>query len=95
LDKRLSRNFSAGLHYTRHLLTASEVFNPSSVAVAQDSFNRADQSAFEHDRPHRFTGNFAFENSVLKQEAVSFSVALWRFQITCFSLRYGAQFICL
>ena len=44
LDKRLSRGFSAGLHYTwsKFIDTASEIFNPSSgeVAIAQDSFDR-------------------------------------------------------
>lgn len=49
LDKRLSKNFSAGVHYTwsTFIDTASEVFNPSTgeIAVAQDSFNlRADRA---------------------------------------------------
>jgi hypothetical protein len=43
LEKRLSRNFSAGVNYTfsSFIDTASETFNPSNaeVAVAQDSFN--------------------------------------------------------
>jgi len=66
LEKRLSRGFSAGLHYTwsSFIDTASEIFNPSSgeVAVSQDSFNRnADRARSTYDRPHRLTGNFVYE----------------------------------
>jgi hypothetical protein len=66
LDKRLSRGFSAGLHYTwsSFIDTASELFNPSGgeVAVAQDSFNReADRGRSSYDRPHRLSGNFVYE----------------------------------
>ena len=61
LEKRLSRGFSAGVHYTwsSFIDTASEIFNPSSgeVAVPQDSFNiGADKAVSTYDRPHRFTG---------------------------------------
>lgn len=66
MEKRLSRGFSAGLHYTwsSFIDTASEIFNPSSgeVAVSQDSFNRsADRGRSTYDRPHRLTGNFVYE----------------------------------
>jgi hypothetical protein len=66
MEKRLSRGFSAGLHYTwsSFIDTASEIFNPSSgeVAVSQDSFNRSsDRARSTYDRPHRLTGNFVFE----------------------------------
>jgi Carboxypeptidase regulatory-like domain len=66
LDKRLSRGFSTGVHYTwsKFIDTASEIFNPSSgeVAVSQDSFNRgADRAVSTYDRPHRLTGNFVYE----------------------------------
>ena len=66
LEKRLSRGFSAGVHYTysSFIDTASEIFNPSSgeVAVSQDSFNRSnDRARSTYDRPHRFTGNFVYE----------------------------------
>ena len=66
MEKRLSRGFSAGLHYTwsSFIDSASEVFNPSSgeVAVSQDSFNRAaDRGRSTYDRPHRLTGNFVYE----------------------------------
>jgi hypothetical protein len=66
LDKRLSRGFSAGAHFTwsSFIDTASELFNPSGgeVAVAQDSFNpRADRARSTYDRPLRFSGNFVYE----------------------------------
>jgi hypothetical protein len=66
LEKRLSRGFSAGAHYTwsSFIDTASEIFNPSGaeVAVSQDSFNRSTERArSSFDRPHRFTGNFVYE----------------------------------
>jgi hypothetical protein len=66
LEKRLSRGFSGGLHYTwsSFIDLASEVFNPSSgeVAVSQDSFNRStDRGRSAYDRPHRLSGNFLYE----------------------------------
>ncbi|HKR14938.1 MAG TPA: TonB-dependent receptor [Pyrinomonadaceae bacterium] len=66
MEKRLSRGFSAGVHYTwsSFIDTASEIFNPSSgeVAVSQDSFNRStDRGRSTYDRPHRLTGNFVYE----------------------------------
>ena len=65
-DKRLSRGFSAGVHYTwsTFIDDGSEIFNPSTaeVAVAQDSFNRvSDRGRSSYDRPHRLTGNFVYE----------------------------------
>jgi hypothetical protein len=66
LEKRWSRGFSAGAHYTwsAFIDTASEIFNPSGaeVAVSQDSFNRSTERArSSFDRPHRLTGNFVYE----------------------------------
>ncbi|HKY26556.1 MAG TPA: carboxypeptidase regulatory-like domain-containing protein, partial [Pyrinomonadaceae bacterium] len=66
LDKRLSRGFSAGVHFTwsSFIDTASDLFNPSGgeVAVAQDSFNRgADRARSTFDRPLRLSGNFVYE----------------------------------
>jgi carboxypeptidase family protein len=65
-EKRLSRGFSAGVHYTwsSFIDSASEIFNPSSgeVAVSQDSYNRnGDRGRSTYDRPHRLTGNFVYE----------------------------------
>ena len=63
LDKRLSRGFSAGMHFTwsSFIDTASELFNPSGgeVAVAQNSFDlAADRARSTYDRPLRLSGNF-------------------------------------
>ncbi len=65
-EKRLSRGFSGGVHYTwsSFIDQASEIFNPSSgeVAVSQDSFNRStDRARSAYDRPHRLSGNFLYE----------------------------------
>lgn len=67
MERRLSRGFSAGMHYTwsAFIDDASEIFNPSNsgeVAVSQDFFNRrADRGRSTYDRPHRFTTNFVWE----------------------------------
>ncbi len=74
LEKRLSRNFSAGFHYTwsAFIDDASEIFNPQpqgEVAVPQDSFNRrADRARSSYDRPHRFTGNFVYEFPFFREQ---------------------------
>jgi hypothetical protein len=66
LEKRLSRGFSFGLHYTWSSLidTASDIFSPS-VAEAGTSQNpydwNADRGRGSYDRPHRLTGNFVYE----------------------------------
>jgi hypothetical protein len=72
-EQRVSRGFSAGVHYTwsRYLDTASEIFNISNaeVAVAQDSFDlAADKGRSSYDRPHRFTGNFVWELPLLREQ---------------------------
>jgi len=66
LTKRLSNNFSAGLHYTwsTFIDDASDIFSPSvsENSVAQDPFDRrADRARSSYDRPHRLTGNFVYE----------------------------------
>jgi hypothetical protein len=66
LNKRLSRGFSGGLHYTwsSFIDTASEVFNPSGgeIATAQDPRNIAGERArSSYDRPHRLSGDFVYE----------------------------------
>ncbi len=73
LEKRLSRGFSAGAHYTwsSFIDTASEIFNPSGaeVAVSQDSFNRSTERArSSFDRPHRLTGNFVYELPFMRDQ---------------------------
>ncbi len=74
LDKRLSKNFSAGVHYTwsTFIDTASEIFNPQpqgEVATPQDPFNRnADRARSSYDRPHRVTGNVVYEFPLFRDQ---------------------------
>ncbi len=66
-ERRFSRGFTGGAHYTwsSFIDTASEIFNPSArgeVAVSQNSYNRnADRGRSTYDRPHRFSTNFVYE----------------------------------
>lgn len=98
LDKRLSRNFSAGVHYTwsAFIDTASEVFNPSTgeIAVAQDSYNiRADRARSTYDRPHRFTTNAVYELPFFREQQGALGRLLGGFQVTAFlTLQSGAPF---
>jgi Carboxypeptidase regulatory-like domain len=97
-DKRLSKNFSAGIHYTwsAFIDTASEIFNPSSgeVAVAQDSFNiRSDRGRSAYDRPHRLTGNFVYELPIYRAQEGFVGRLLGGWQINSFfTLQSGAPF---
>jgi hypothetical protein len=101
LEKRLSRNFSAGLHYTysSFIDTASEIFNPSTgeVAVAQDPFNlRNDRARSTYDRPHRITGNAVFELPFYQEQKDWKGRVLGGFQLNAFAtLQSGAPFTVL
>jgi hypothetical protein len=98
LDKRLSNNFSAGIHYTwsTFIDDGSEIFNPSSaeVAVAQDSFNRrADRGRSSYDRPHRLTGNFVYELPFYRNQQGFVGKVLGGWQInSLFTFQSGAPF---
>ena len=98
LEKRLSRGFSAGLHYTwsAFIDTQSEIFNVSSaeVAVAQDSFNRrADRGRSSFDRPHRVTGNFVYELPWFREQRGFTGHLLGGWQLNSFfSLQSGSPF---
>jgi hypothetical protein len=99
LEKRLSRNFSMGAHYTwsSFIDGASEVFNPSvagEIAFSQDPFNRAaERGRSTYDRPHRFTINGVFELPMfVSQQGVAGKV-LGGWQISGFlTLQSGAPF---
>lgn len=98
MEKRLSKGFSAGAHYTwsAFIDTASEIFNPSSgeVAVAQDSFNlRADRARSAYDRPHRFTANIVYELPFFRQQEGFVGRVLGGWQVNSFfTLQSGAPF---
>ena len=98
LEKRLSRGFSAGLHYTwsAFIDTQSEIFNVSSgeIAVAQDSYDRrSDRSRSSFDRPHRFTGNAVYELPFFREQkgVVGHLLGGWQLN-TLFSLQSGSPF---
>jgi len=98
LEKRLSRGFSAGLHYTwsAFIDTQSEIFNVSSaeVAVAQDSYNRrSDRGRSSFDRPHRITGNFVYELPWFQEQKGFTGHFLGGWQLNSFfSLQSGSPF---
>ena len=101
LEKRLSRGFSAGLHYTysSFIDTMSEIFNVSSgeIAVAQDSYNRAaDRARSSFDRPHRIAGNFVYELPWFQDQKGTKGLVLggWQFN-SQFSLQSGSPFTAL
>ena len=101
LEKRLSRGFSAGVHYTysSFIDTASETFNPSNaeVAVAQDSFNlEGDRARSSFDRPHRLSGNFVYELPFYRSQKGFAGHILGGFQVNSFfSIQSGAPFTVL
>jgi Carboxypeptidase regulatory-like domain/TonB-dependent Receptor Plug Domain len=100
-EKRLSNNFSAGIHYTwsAYIDTASEVFNPSSgeVAIPQDSFNwRADRGRSSYDRPQRFSANFVYELPFFRQQKGLLNHVLGGWQANAFlTFQSGAPFTVL
>lgn len=102
LEKRLSNNFSFGLHYTwsSFIDTASEIFNPQpqgEVAVPQDSFNRdADRARSSYDRPHRFTTNFVYQLPVFQKQEGFTGRVLGGWQVNGFvTLQSGTPFTVL
>jgi hypothetical protein len=101
LEKRLSRNFSAGINYTfsRFIDSASETFNPSNaeVAVSQDSFNLgAERARSAFDRPHRLSGNFVYELPFFREQNGFVGRALGGFQVNSFfTLQSGTPFTVL
>ena len=98
LEKRLSRGFSAGLHYTwsTFIDTQSEIFNISSgeIAVAQNSYNRReDRARSSFDRPHRLTGNFVFELPFFTEQRGFVGHLLGGWQLNSFfTLQSGSPF---
>lgn len=101
IEKRFSRGFSAGLHYTWSVFmdTASENFNPSTgeIAVAQDSFNLAgDRARSSYDRPHRLTGNFVYELPFYRDQRGFLGHVLGGWQVNSFfTVQSGAPFTVL
>src|SRR5215813_2539242 len=102
LDKRLSRNFSMGMHYTwsSFIDDASEIFNPQpagEIATPQDPFNRrADRARSSYDRPHRFSGNAVYELPFYREQQGLAGHFLGGWQANAFfTLQSGAPFTVL
>ncbi|MBI1745098.1 MAG: TonB-dependent receptor [Acidobacteria bacterium] len=102
VDRRLSRGFSAGAHYTWsvYIDDASEIFNPSvsgEVAVSQDFFNRrADRGRSTYDRPHRFTTNFVWEFPFYRNQAGALGRLLGGWQVNAlWTIQSGPPFTVL
>ena len=100
-EKRLTKGFSAGVHYTwsSFIDTASEIFNPSGaeVAIAQDPFNiGADRARSTYDRPHRLTGNFVYQLPFFKNQKGVAGKVLGGWQANAFfTIQSGAPFTVL
>ena len=102
LDKRLSRNFTAGVHYTwsSFIDTASEIFNPQpqgEVATPQDPYNRnGDRARSSYDRPHRLTGNMVYEFPFYRDQSGVVGHLLGGWQANAFfTLQDGTPFTIL
>jgi hypothetical protein len=98
LTKRLSRNFSAGLHYTWSTLIddVTDVIpaSTSEFARSQNSFDRrADRGRSGYDRPHRLTGNFVYELPFYQHQTRSTGKFFGGWQLNSFfSFQSGAPF---
>jgi Carboxypeptidase regulatory-like domain len=102
LDKRLSRNFSMGTHYTwsAFIDDASEIFNPQpagEIATPQDPYNRrADRARSSYDRPHRFSGNAVYELPFFREQSGVVGHILGGWQANAFfTLQSGTPFTVL
>ena len=98
LTKRLSGNFSAGLHYTWSTLIddVTDVIpaSTSEFSRSQDSFDRrADRARSGYDRPHRLTGNFVYELPFYQHQSGSTGKFFGGWQLNSFfSFQSGAPF---
>jgi hypothetical protein len=99
LEKRLSANFSMGMHYTwsSFIDGASEVFNPSTsgeIAFSQDPYDRhSERARSTYDRPHRFTTNGVFELPMFREQTGVAGKVLGGWQVNGFlTLQSGAPF---
>ena len=89
LEKRLSRGFSFGVHYTwsSFIDTASEIFIPSVAesASSQDPFDRnSDWARSSYDRPHRLSGNIVYELPFFQKQRRLVGKLLGGWQINSF-----------
>ena len=98
LTKRLSSNFSAGLHYTwsTFIDDMTDVL-PASTSESNRSQNpfdrRADRGRSGYDRPHRLTGNFVYELPFYQHQTGSMGKLFGGWQLNSFfTFQSGAPF---
>ncbi|HEY9282696.1 MAG TPA: carboxypeptidase regulatory-like domain-containing protein, partial [Pyrinomonadaceae bacterium] len=98
VEKRLSRGFSAGVHFTwsTFIDTMSEIFNNSAseIALAQEPFNRRlDRGRSSYDRPLRLSGNFVYELPFYQDQRGFVGRVLGGWQLNSFfTFQSGAPF---
>jgi len=102
LEKRLSKNFAMGAHYTwaKFIDYASELFNPnalSDVALPQDSYNRrADRGPSTFDRTHRLSVNGVYEVPFFREQKGFIGKIAGGWQVSPFlTFQTGAPFTVL
>jgi Carboxypeptidase regulatory-like domain/TonB-dependent Receptor Plug Domain len=97
LTRRLSRNFSAGLHYTWSRLiddVTDVIASTAEFTRSQNSFDRrADRGRSGYDRPHRLTGNFVYELPFYQHQTGATGKLLGGWQLnSIFTFQSGAPF---
>jgi hypothetical protein len=97
LTRRLSRNFSAGLHYTWSRLiddVTDVIASTAEFTRTQNSFDRrADRGRSGYDRPHRLTGNFVYELPFYPHQTGTTGKLLGGWQVnSIFTFQSGAPF---
>jgi len=98
LEKRLTRGFSAGVHFTysSFIDTMSEIFNNSNseIALAQDPYNRnLERGRSSYDRPLRLAGNAVYELPFFRDQKGFTGHVLGGWQLNAFlNFQSGAPF---
>lgn len=98
MEKRLSRGFSAGVHFTwsAFIDSMSEIFNnsPAEIALAQDPYNRRlDRGRSSYDRPLRLAGNVVYELPYFRDQKGFVGHLLGGWQLNSnFNFQSGAPF---
>lgn len=98
LEKRLTRGFSAGVHFTysSFIDTMSEIFNNSNseIALAQDPYNRSlERGRSSYDRPLRLAGNAVYELPFYRDQKGFVGHLLGGWQMNAFlNFQSGAPF---
>ncbi|MGB8507537.1 MAG: carboxypeptidase regulatory-like domain-containing protein [Pyrinomonadaceae bacterium] len=101
LEKRLTRGFSAGVHFTwsSFIDSSSEIFNNSAseIAVAQDPYDRrSERGRSSYDRPLRLAGNAVYELPFYRDQRGVVGHLLGGWQMNAFlSFQSGAPFTVL